>query len=196
MPQARSVGMMRQMGRSIFATVWPAVLLCPLLLSCQSADSRASREHFSASLDGTNLSITMHGRSGSADLGSQLNAVRVNQSEVVFSAHTAAGVFLVIEFIGPSPPQPGRDDCNNNGLEENLVWVAFDPSLHPINASSALIGSCTQRIDPGPGILQDARSLSVRYDCNSEHVRRILFFRKAAPQLGFTVQTEQLDSGQ
>jgi hypothetical protein len=173
-----------------------AVLLCPLAISCQSADSQASREHFSASLDGANLSITMRGQSGSADLGSQLNAVRVNQSQVVFSAHTATGIFLVIEFIGPSPPQPGGGDCNNNGLEENLVWVAFDPSLHPINVTSALIGSCTQMIDPGPGIQQDAKSLSVRYDCNAEHVRRILFFRKAAPQLGFTVQTALMDSGQ
>jgi hypothetical protein len=171
-----------------------AVLLCLLLLSCQSADSQAAGEHFAASLDGTNLSITMRGQSGFADLRSQVDAVRVNQSQVVFSAHTAAGVFLVIEFIGPSPP--GSGDCSNNGMEENLVWVAFDRNLNPINASSALIGSCTQNIDPGPGIVQDSKSMSVRYDCGVEHVRRFLFFRKVAPQLGFTIQTEQMDTGQ
>lgn len=173
-----------------------AALFLLMVASCQTAHpSPAAHGHFSASIAGSTLSVLADGKSGSLDLKSQLAGAFVAESQVIFSARTDRGVFFVIHFVSASRANDHNGECGA-GVEENLVWVAFDRSLHPLNVTSSLIVSCWQNIDDPPGVRQNARSISVRYDSYNEKVRRFLFFRKAAPELGFAIQESPLpDSG-
>ncbi len=168
------------------------LLLLILPVSCQAVRpaSEPARLHFSASIAGATLSVIADGKTGSLDLSDHLPAGDLIGSQSIFSARTTRGVFFVIDFVSRSNRGPAAGNCVN-GIEEKLVWAAFDSSLHPVNATSALINSCLYSVTASD-VQQNARSITVRYDSATEHVRRFLFFRKTAPELGFAFQQEPL----
>lgn len=157
-------------------------------MSCQTSGPASSRLHFSASLDGAKIKVLADGETGSIDLGPQLAGISLIGSHVIFSARNERGIFLVIDFVSRSSSPTG--DCGS-GTEENLVWVAFDRSLRPVNFTSTLIASCLQSIDVTQ-VQQDERSIIVTSDASLQHIRRFVFFRKSAPELGFTFQKTEL----
>jgi len=165
-------------------------LVSLLAISCQHSKpsvAPASHLHFSASLEGAKVNVMADGRSGSVDLRPQLAGVRVVSSQVIFSVRNEKGIFLVVDFVSRSS---NGGECGS-GTEENLVWVAFDRSLRPVNLTSALIASCLQSVAVAR-VHQDDRSIVVTSDSAIQHLRGFVFFRKAAPELGFTFQKADL----
>jgi hypothetical protein len=170
--------------------VWICIAALSLAVSCQHSKPSsppASHLHFSASLDKAKVNVMADGKSGSVDLQPQLAGVRVVSSQVIFSVRNEKGIYLVVDFVSRSSNGGG---CVS-GTEENLVWVAFDRSLRPVNLTSALIASCLQGVVVAR-IQQDDRSIVVTSDSAVQHLRGFVFFRKAAPELGFTFQKADL----
>jgi hypothetical protein len=170
---------------------WAAILAAA---SCQPAQSpqwghSKSQLHFSASLAGATVNVLADGKSGSIDLQRQLAGAGVVGSQVIFSARNEKGIFLVIDYVSRSGT--ANADCRM-GTEENLVWVAFDPSVRPINSTSMLIASCLQSVVVAQ-IQQEGGSIIVTSDSASQHLRQFVYFREASPESGFTFKQSELD---
>lgn len=137
------------------------------------------------------VSVTFQGKAHWLNVGAEIDAAKVTETELMFAAQKDGFRYLVIDISGQSKAKGDDRECGA-GVEANLLWIKLDAAWKISKIKSVRYESCWSSISLNDAFKITKNSLNVEFDNLRDDLNVKLTYNSDQPEKGFQIEETKL----
>ncbi|HVE58413.1 MAG TPA: hypothetical protein VNB22_16390 [Pyrinomonadaceae bacterium] len=137
------------------------------------------------------VSVTFQGKAHWLNVGAQIDAAKITETELLFAGQKNGFRYLVIDVSGQSKEKEDDRQCGA-GVEANLLWIKLNSAWKISAVKSVRYESCWSSISLNDPFKITKKSLSFDFDNFRDDVNVKLTYKSDQPEKGFQIVETKL----
>lgn len=135
--------------------------------------------------------ITFQRKAHFLNIGEQIDAAKVTDTELIFANQKNGFRYLVIDVSGWSREKQNDRQCGA-GLESNLIWLKLDSAWKILDTKSVRYQSCWSGTDLNDPFKITKNSMNAEFDDFGKNLNVKLAYNSDEPEKGFQIQEKAI----
>jgi len=137
------------------------------------------------------VSVTFQGKAHWLNVGAEIDAAKITETELMFAAQKDGSRYLVIDVSGQSKAKEDARQCGA-GVEANLLWIKLDAAWKVSAIKSVRYESCWSSISLNDSFKISGKSLKLEFDNFRDDVNVKVTYNSDQPENGFQIEETKL----
>jgi len=137
------------------------------------------------------VTVTFQGKAHRLNVGQQIDAAKITETEVVFANQKDGFRYLVIGVSGGSRDSDFDRQCGA-GIESNMIWLKLNSAWKILDMKSVRYQSCWSGIDLNGPFKLTKKALNMDFDNNRDAVNTKVSYNSDEPEKGFQIVETKL----
>ncbi len=137
------------------------------------------------------VSVTFQGKAHRLNVGAEIDAAKVTETELMFANQKDGFRYLVIDVSGQSKKVEDDRQCGA-GTEANLLWIKLDSAWKISEIKSVRYESCWSSISLNDPFKINGNLLNLEFDNFRDDVNVKLTYNSDQPEKGFQIEETKL----
>jgi hypothetical protein len=137
------------------------------------------------------ISVTFQGKAHWLNVGAEIDAAKITETELLFAAQKDGFRYLVIDVSGQSKDPEDDRQCGA-GVEANLLWIKLDSKWKISAVKSVRYESCWSSISLNDSFKISGNSLNIEFDNFRDDVNVKVTYNSDQPEKGFQIEETKL----
>jgi hypothetical protein len=137
------------------------------------------------------ISVTFQGKTHWLNVGAEIDAAKITETELMFAAQKDGFRYLVIDVSGQSRAKENDRQCGA-GVEANLLWIKLNAAWKVAAVKSVRYESCWSSISLNDQFKNSGNLLNIDFDNFRDDVNVKVTYNSDQPEKGFQIEETKL----